>query len=214
VRENTKFERNKTEMRELFLDVKNYWLRKKFVKLAGKHAVEVINVPKTAKSKVKKQIKKNKTRDMMKSSAKICHFYQIGNCKFGVKCRFLHQDEDDSFDEYDTDEYEDVFCNYENGDDDNETFRENSIDQLKKVKSQFEDEQIYEEKEFCSAVQALLDEGNEKFESGQYPHALVLYTRGIFIFCSLSRCPTPFLCNRQTDRHTHTHTHIRQVFVC
>lgn len=94
VRENSNFERDKQEMRELFCSVKQYWLSRKYVTTdKGKHMIRVLKVPKSKNDRNHKESKKKKV-----APSRVCRFYTMGNCKFGVKCRFLHIDsEDDLF---------------------------------------------------------------------------------------------------------------------
>jgi len=106
VKQNTSFERNKAEMRELFLNVKQYWMRKKYIKISGKHDVEVLKVPKSKKNNQRER--KERSKEKMVASTRICRFYTMGKCKYGLKCRFLHVDDEEDlfFEDEDDDEEE------------------------------------------------------------------------------------------------------------
>ncbi len=167
MRQNTSFERNKAEMRELFLNVKQYWLRKKYVKISGKHDVEVLKVPKSSKNDQRER--KEQSKEKKVASTRICRFYTMGKCKYGLKCRFLHvDDEEDLFFEDEDDE-----------DEEQKSTTELTFLSASQNDTEIKEQNVEKEDQILEKIGQFINNGIEKFSQGQYPLALVIFTQGI-----------------------------------
>ena len=171
MKQNTSFERNKAEMRELFLNVKQYWMRKKYIKISGKHDVEVLKVPKSKKNNQRER--KERSKEKMVASTRICRFYTMGKCKYGLKCRFLHVDDE-----------EDLFFEDEDDDEEEEksmtglTFLSASQNDTNQAEIK-EQNDVENENQILDKIGQYINNGIKKFSEGQYPLALVIFTQGI-----------------------------------
>ena len=170
MKQNTSFERNKAEMRELFLNVKQYWVRKKYIKISGKHDVEVLKVPKSKKNNQRER--KERSKEKMVASTRICRFYTMGKCKYGLKCRFLHvDDEEDLFFEDEDDEEEEKSMT-------GLTFLSASQNDTNQAEIK-EQNDVENENQILDKIGQYINNGIKKFSEGQYPLALVIFTQGI-----------------------------------